>query len=362
MRSTWKDILYPGTVQVRGQTYTFTPEDLRNAERVGNDRLREYFVPVCWEHDPAAVPLGLSAAAQRARSVVGGVGSYRVDSRGVLQARIDVDRDADADAMNRARFVSPLVHWDWVGEDGRKWPGLTVQHVAATPVPVQSKQQPISLSRGSTVGPIYLSLSDYKEPPVAEENETTTEEAPGTGGKDYFKEAMEHLKNKGVNLPEDTNPENAWERIVVACMQGDDVAMDETPEPEDDQVEVSTQPAPIGLSQAERSSLARAEKLTRKELLGRIDAAFAAGKITPTVAKKLKNEASSVKLSFGEDGELKPNPVTHKLAIVEDLVAHSAWSKQAQLSQSAEVQEVAPPYNSDDDEAFQKAWSSTGKR
>src|SRR5262249_14927908 len=131
----------------------------------------------------------------------------------------DVPDPKDSKYVRGMRFVSPEIHFDFEVAPGRKLPGGTITHVAATAMPVQQPQVPIEVVALS--GAVRLSWFDYSPPvrlgetPMAEEKETKSEggEGEGVGEGKKLKKLLEVLASVGLVLPDDTTPETLLERL-----------------------------------------------------------------------------------------------------------------------------------------------------
>lgn len=385
MWSIWKDTLYPGTVHVpRGagqppRVYEFTDKEIAAAAKSLNAKVKAgYKIPVCWEHDEAANPLPLSDAAKRSKSTFSWAEEYRVDPDGVLQVRIDGTDPDDEKQLPKTRFVSPMLDWDWVDSQGNLWPGMTIKHIAVTPRPRQQMQKPFGkntfdpagTSAKKSPGAIALSMDHYytgakrrKGVAMADEIDDTEgaeadagaegAEAQPAGDAGAFSEIMEMLAADNTHMPEDTTPENFLDRLRAALHQkikgGGDLVPGEGTDPNDPNamppgVSVGQTP-PVGMSLAEKQSVARAQTIERKNLHSTVQTLLAKGKITAEIAGKLKKEVEEIGLSFAADGSLRQNAVTIKLNAYDDLPAAAAHAKgikrQVALSQ---VDAIDSPY------------------
>lgn len=424
----WKDTLLPGTVHVPSgdpanpvRVVTFGPADIRNACEVGNAKLADgWRVPVTWDHQgtkPVQLSHGAKIAAV-AKHTFGDVSAYRVSSEGRLQAGLAVDDPADVERLKKVKFVSPHVQFNWTDPTGKKWPGVTIGHVAATPYPVQKDQRPFDLSRAGRdeFPPINLSLGDYmadaKTKPTdddeipGEADDATPAEGEGDDTDDstlpplpdegnpvatlpapedvHLKPAIAALASHGITLPPDTNAANFAERINIAITaitdhqakkDMEDAAKEQddanAPDPNDPNamaVKVggqtpteSKQPAPVSMSLAEQKATEKAVALERRTITQRINRLNKTGRITPTIAQKLLAEARAVDLSFADTGELTPNGVTAKVDAYEALPGNSAWSKTgrqpADLSRAKVVNPPTPTPDGMTDDEFLKQWS-----
>jgi hypothetical protein len=215
---------------------------------------------------------------------------------------------------------------DWRDGSGREWKDAIV-HVALTPLPVAHGVggfAPSGAACTRTDGPVTLSLSSMLytlgEAPMAEENDKP-EGAEG-GAKDHFAEGLAVLSRMGVSLPDDTTPENFWERVVVAghALENADGAApevaDEIPdEPEesaeyageDEPVVEESRPVMMSLATAktpgERALLAEKEEAHKAAQLSLLDRLVKRG-LSPATAGEIREQIAGYSLSL--DGEYRP--------------------------------------------------------
>lgn len=132
---------------------------MRSAVANGNGMIARGNVaaPVIWEHDLAADPIPLAVllsglrdprtwAEGFARGTFGYASGYSVETvRGepVALAVLNVPDDADLKQFEKTRYVSARVNFDHIDTNGRRWPGASIGHIAATPQPVQMGQAPV---------------------------------------------------------------------------------------------------------------------------------------------------------------------------------------------------------------------------
>jgi hypothetical protein len=253
----------------------------------------------------------------------------------------------DRERLAKVRYASPQLRWDWLDSDGKVWKGLTIQHIAATPIPKQRGQNAFNLSDGSFRIPDEEIIRLSEGTPMADKKDETPDEVEG-GGESVagFSELIEALKGTGMNIPDEVNDIPGLIIAVKASGGSDDDSMDDDEDPNAMPDNVGdTQAAPVGLSNAEKKSLARAETLTRVDIDQRINRLLRSGRITPPIASKLKAQSGKVQLSFTPDGDLKENALVIRIDAYESLPKGTAWrknGKRVNLS-DADVREVDPP-------------------
>ncbi len=326
-----KDFLYPGTYRLKdGRTFHASAGDVAHLAR----RLEEMLaaglqIPVSWEHQGLAPRTKAELSkltADQTRLTLGHVESASLSPEGFLAGRVAVPVDDDAKRLPAVRFVSPTIAHDWTDGDGRFWPGASVLELAATPRPVQHRQQPfkpVAFSHGS----ISLSLADYRGDTTMPDDAKKPDGEGGDGSGAQLKTVLKALADVGLVLPDDTTPENLLDRLHTAALTK------KGPEAEE-AVTAPVPPAPIGMSHGgvQPPQPSAAEKrllaLSHKDLQARADALLSTGRVGPTVHQKLKAELGTVQLSLTAEGELSPSPVLAKIEAYEALEPSSAWAAQ----------------------------------
>lgn len=312
---------------------TFTAEDCKRYVLQGNRMIGDgVAIPSCWGHRDDAKPLSADEATTAfARGTVGFVERYQLDGNRAV-AIVDVPDEEDAKRAAIVRYASPEIE-RFVDGNGKDW-GEVVTHLALTPRPRQHQQQPITRLGIDTKKTIRLSIDPKRGTDMADETEmedtdTGTDSDAGTG--DYFAQAMEMLMSIGVKLPDDTTPENAWERIVVACMQG---KSDSEPEPEQDDMTpppgTEEPPMSMPVSLAFKKQQAVAVALATKNIRSEIDELTETGRITPKIGMELNARLAKVRLGFREDGELKRNDLLIEIEAYKRLPKNSSWSRKGE--------------------------------
>jgi len=351
-----KDVLYPGVIRKPGRDpLPLTGADIDNAVTAANTLIRDgYTIPFYWEHQPDEGPVKLSSEdkpAHVAKHTFGHVAEAFKDEIGVLQLKLHVEDDKDAERLPKVRFVSPELRKDWKDSEGRVWKGWTISHVAATPVPVQRQQKPFDPTAA-----IRLSLADYY--PLSTGDADTYAGGkpsgngspadgldagkPSSGNSGAMTKCLINLAKHGIKLPDDTSEENLCERlnIVLDALPSDDEENDMPTDPEGDDVQEAREAQPIAMSLAKQEQ--RAAKFARQDINQRIQKLVNTGRITPEIGSKLTAQAGKVQLSFNDEGEVEPNALLIKIEAYEALPRNSSWKPKAdkvRLSES-DVREV----------------------
>lgn len=340
----WKDVLWPGSwTWKNGRKLTLKDADIRNAHDEGKRMLRSGLdVPWCWEHQPDAEPVELSAVtyaspearARWARNTLDYVKDYKVENvagRGpVLFAAIDKSRLSaeDAAALEKCGKVSCRVDSNFVDArgDGNEYRGFTVGHIAITPRPLEPDQGPFRMS-STNQSTFYLgaAVADEKDDTPSEETpasdpapEATETQTPEVNSD--VTAVSEALRSIGLNIPDEVSD---WPGLVIAIKaggapqsQGDPAALATG---EISGASTATSNPPMMMSQAEmQKSRPHIVKGDRREIARRIDELVKTGRVAPPVVKKLAAEFEKFELSYA-DGDVAETGVINRLKAYEAL-------------------------------------------
>lgn len=379
-----KDALYPGRIRKPGRDpIDLSDADIDAAVKAANTLIADgYTIPLYWEHQDDAGPVKLSSAdkpAHVAKHTFGRVKEAFKDAGGVLQVKLEVDSDDDANRLPKVRFVSPELRRNFTDAEGRTWKGWTISHVAATPVPVQRQQKPFDPASA-----IRLSMADYVAlsdgyggsgqdgdgekkgggKMSGSDDDTPKADTPAGGGKGgQITKCLIGLARKGIKLPDDTSHENLCERLCIVL----DALPDDPEKPMadldddtqgDDLQESDRGTPPLALSLQKQQE--KAAKFARQDLTQRIQRLVNTGRITPEIGGKLTAQAGKVQLSFNDDGELNRNELLIRVEAYEALPKNTAWKPKGDRVRLSDVREVEPenPGEKSDEEAL-SAWDKT---
>jgi hypothetical protein len=373
-----KDALWPGKYRlVDGREVEYTPEQVRHLGRRLKDMVKAGLqVPLAYEHQDVAKPMSAEQLSQyRAEKVkltAGYATGCSLDQNGYLQTEVEADSDEDARNIKKIKFVSPEITRDFIDGTGKKWPGLSITHLALTNRPVQHKQQPFRpLPQRMSFGEVVrLSLEDLSEAKMADDNSMGEDKGSEMEDKDAvpnlpaggadedgkeadFDELKELLMSHGITLPEDTDSKNLIEHLKVAltALQGrlspkggeTETQMGGPPGSPTPQEAPGTPAYMMSLEkrfEAEKkahgvtqgklaASQKKGETLEKKlveqerlSLEGRITGLVESGIIPVHLAAKLKGDLKTVRMSLGDDGACQPSDVALKVAAYEDLKGH----------------------------------------
>lgn len=320
-------------------------------------------VPVCWEHRSDAAPKRLSEDDRKSLKALGTAGhveQYELDSGSRVFATVDLPDEADAKQAAKVRFCSPEIN-RFTDGDGHDW-GEVITHVALTPRPRQYDQPPIA--RLSLTGPIRLAFDPEKGNDMADEKDEGSKKKKGDESEtpepkaadEKIKPLIDALREVGMTIPDEVvdidglviaiKAGGAKEEEVDDLDTGDDDALP-------DNIGPTTQSPPIGLShdatEAEKKSLAKAEKAERKGLVRRIARCLDTGRVSPPIAKNLNAQLEQIRLSFSDDGELATNNVLVQIEAYEALPPKHTWAKKGKRKQlsHADVSAVDSPHKGD---------------
>lgn len=331
---------------------TFTPEYCRNQFQRNSAMVAAGVpLPVSWEHRDDVQAGRMSRKDienKRAKWTAGWVESFEAvkGGNGAFDAIVQIPDETEGKQAEKVRFCSPQIGPVTDG-NGREW-GRAFQHLALTPRPRQHPQPPIQrLSQG---GLIRLALDPSKGTDMADETDDETEETeePETESEETpqapsdLKALIDALREKGMTIPDECKD---LSDIVIAVKASPpcEPAAEPDPEPEPDEGTVREgSPPPMTLSLEKATK--RAEAMSRKEILSRVSKLVSTGRITPDLGRKLKSEATKVRLSFGDEGDLETNPVIVKIEAYEALQKNTAWKPSAdRTTRLSQVDEHDPP-------------------
>lgn len=362
--------------------FDFTPEFCRQQFARNSEMVKaDVPVPVCWGHRNDIAVGRMSQddlATARARGTAGRVEGYELaaDGSGAFDALVDIPDADDARKAEVVRFCSPEIDYVTDGT-GRDW-GVAISHLALTPRPVQHPQPPIARLSILDGGPIRLALDPSKGTDMADdaaevedtEDDETGPETPEPAAQtpEDLKALVAALRKKGFTIPEMVKDLNDIVIAVEASTPPAPIAApDPKPEADGGQV-VEGAAAPMTLSLPEQKAQQRAEAMTRKEITGRITKLVNSGRITPDLGKKLTSEATKIRLSFTDAGDVAPNDVLTKIEAYEALGKHTAWKPTGERTRlGLEAREAAPPYEEpptakDDDKVVDEYEATVGRR
>lgn len=352
-----KDIFRAGTYRDQnGIEWTFTDQDVRdafaNAKAMLNNGGEAWTPPVIWEHDFASVPMPISAMlsiyttdrnrrGDTAKNTFGHlleVDLVKEAGHPVLYGTHFVPDPKDAQQWRNVKWCSPRIDWNVTDPLGRKYPGASVIHIAATTRPIQIDQKPVMLSAwGGGNRSMFLS----RIAPMADEKETKKPKEDSVGGANEeigrLKKALSAL---GFPIPETASDMDG----VCIALEAHALAQKSEPElPADDDFDddsnldspgatASVSPAMLSGLNADQTkvvttgaaALGVATANARNNLLGRLGRiekrAAVNGLATPVELKTLRQRLTTVNLSFLDDGNVKSNTAIHELGLLEKSV------------------------------------------
>jgi len=369
----WKKrVAAPGTYQTPDGLAEVTPARIRHWHDTIQALLKEgHKPPVSWGHVSKAVPASEDDAAfWSARFIAGKFKGSEIDPlTGELLVEGDtpgVEQDSQGRLISDAALPDgrtvktcheevSIGAMDWTDGQGKLWPDAPV-HLALTPLPVwvpvggQPAFEPADLPARQRFGTANLLVRFATEPPMADDNGDKKEgekkegETPAEGGGD-LKKALKMLARCGITLPDDTNPENLVERLLVACTakEGD---MDETTAPPPAEDKAIEEPSGTFLSTLNvkdpvtRALMADREQADRKGRLARVDALAARG-LPPFEAKRLREAATRVRFAVARDGTVQRADVDDQLALLERVLPAGGYANL--LRDTAGVTVETPP-------------------
>lgn len=221
----WKDILWPGRWHlIDGRIFECRPEHIgQYAERLKGMIRYGLKVPLCWEHRRRAVPLSTHALVNDPDShCFAEIEDVRIGPGNVLEAAAEVRDPGDLAQLMRTKWCSPYIEPRTFTDDiGRRWPGWSILHVAATPVPINRNQRtfwtespaPVRMSRRGVV--VGMGIEVTSVAPILMSGARVEKAMSDRTNK--LPETIEALEDLGLHLGNGTNAANFLERLGAAC-------------------------------------------------------------------------------------------------------------------------------------------------
>lgn len=374
-----KTILKVGELNANGETLKITPARIKNWVK-GFKQLRAngQHVPMHWDHgDSMADLMPLSAAEfkKRKRSAKNTVGELvgvtpSKDGKSIEFKMELFRKDAIDAAKSNKVFVSPVIADSWTDGGKNKYSDV-VTHADLVDHPVDHRQGPfvceeagtlacaVRLSNGSPKV-FFMASDEYKkddeeEPKVTEmsddepgdsepESETDTEVVEDTApeepsGRDAkVQRAVQSLAKFGVQLAEDTDSSNFFERLDAAVIALD--AADSTDDVDEEPTE--SEPMVATMSLRERSLFNHTQKKYRESLDGELQNLLNTGRITPAEFKAKSAGVKTVKLSLDGDGNEKPTALSQFIESRKAVPAGTMWKPEERLTKLSLVEVEQP--------------------
>lgn len=244
MAKVWKVLIRPGAYQApQGRLEATASRCRRWAATFQRMKRAGIRVPVCWGHQPGAIPGENADKATRqyllSKYNAGYLDDLVCGPDGALKALLDVpgaERDREGNLVTWAKLpdgrkvpcaikeVSAAIR-DWRDGKGRDWPDAII-HVALVTLPVMAEQEGFAAAGAGNdtnaggPGEVHLSLSDLLYTLGTETNmpdDLMLEEPDLGAGMDTpngrLTRTLSVLKQFGIHLPPDTNEGNLSERI-----------------------------------------------------------------------------------------------------------------------------------------------------
>lgn len=361
-----KLLLRPGVHHAPQGVLEAPPKRVRNWARTFKEMKKAGLrIPCCWGHQPGAVPADASDDARAERQYY--LSRYNAGYLEDLVADGAANLDAVLDVPGCSLEGDKLVAWtrlpdgrevktavgevsaairDWTDGTGRLWKDAII-HVALTPLPVVGNQTGFrSLSSVPDTQTFYLSLSTL-EADMADDILDTP--APGEGSGDFFSQVLMGLARRGIRLPDDTTPENAWERLAVALHaldgtepDGDELALPEEPGEEEEGetfpeeagagMGPGEEPRPVMMSLStartpvERKLIARHQEAHKARQRKKIDALVRRG-LPAHRASEMRALVDGYQLSMTEDGTIRAQGIDRDLALLDEVLPKRAFTR-----------------------------------
>lgn len=324
--------------------FTVTAEDVRmHADKLSRMLAAHVPMPVCFEHrDDNGPKRKLNTndwATEQAKGTAGWVEKSELDAAGKLHVEVEIPDEADQKKAETLRYCSPQIEGEVSDGDGTEW-GRAFVHLALTPKPIHQHQTPIQRlsADGSRVGGtvadvIRLSVNPKSGADMADDTKTDDDkggkkapkkddppEAGDSADVGDLKLLFDALREAGMIIPDEVHDIPGCIIAIKASggkTMGDDDLDEVAPV-------AATGTGPVAMSAAEKQSVARAEKIERATLKNRVGRLAKRNQITKAIADKLGADLETTKLSFGDDGELRPNRVVIQIQAYEALDPNTA--------------------------------------
>lgn len=318
--------------------FTVTPEDVRmHADKLSRMLAAKVPMPVCFEHrddnHPGRKLNPDQWATHQALGTAGWVEKVELDSANKLSLEVEIPDEKDAARAQVLRYCSPQIESEVMDGDGTAW-GRAFVHVALTPKPIHQHQQPIQRlsADGSRVGDtvadvIRLSVDPEKGTDMADDKgdkkDKGGKDGEGDGGGD-LKALFDALRDAGLTIPDEVDD---IPKLIIA-VKASGMKPKETADDLDDDVDAvppTGGAGPVAMSLTKQTE--QASNLARSNLKSRAQRLLKRKKITPAIHKRLTADVETVKLSFTEAGDLKPNKLVVEIEAFEQLDDNSAWAE-----------------------------------
>lgn len=354
---------------------TFTAEDVRmHADKLSRMLAAKVPLPVCFEHRDDNHPKRKlnrdQWATEQARGTAGWLEKVEIDSANKMHVEVEIPDERDAKKAETLRFCSPQIEGDVFDGDGTDW-GRAFSHLALTPKPIHQHQTPIQRlsGDGARVGAtvsdvIRLSVDPEKGTDMADDNK----DGKGGKGKDGegdasgdLKALFDALREAGLVIPDEVT--TIPECIIAVKASGGKKAVED--EEFDDDVDAVPPPGggPGPISMSLQKQQEQAGNLARGNLKARAQRLLKRKKITPAIHKELAAEVETVKLSFTDQGELKPNRLVTRIEAYEALDDNAGWSEtQTDTTRMSKVRPAARPKHAQETEGPDESPDARKKR
>ena len=194
----WKDVLWCGKwTMPDGRSLNVRPSDLPSVAANGQKMLASRLgIPWCWDHQPDALPVEMSASVYRDKDRTADAARNIITTRtvgfkvGTIQGKPVVLAGFDtsglpADEIEKVKRTGKVScridrgFWDARG-NGTRYPGLSISHIAVTPKPLEPDQGPFFMSavRSSRETFFLGHATMAKDSDKPDEEDTGSEDTP----------------------------------------------------------------------------------------------------------------------------------------------------------------------------------------
>lgn len=347
-----KTILKLGTYGSPDGTVEVTPERLKHWEAEVS-RLQEagYAIPMHWDHsdDPELLePIAMSVLEKRearsAQNTVGRLHSFKA-SEDLTYAEIEIEPLTEAakeKVSTNAVYVSPVISKSWI--DGQKQAYQDViTSLDLVDHPVDSSQTAFVAVGEKEVVTMSLRTAESKEV-----FRLSSEKSGSDGRTDKLSQVVTALADLDIVLPDDTTPENFFDRLHTAILTAaahSGVSTEDT-----DMSRIKEESPAIATMSLEMKQLkeqlqaSNERELARhkESLIQRLGLVRDSGRCTPVEHDQQIALLDKVKLSLNSEGVAGETAVDHWIAARESLPAGATWDGDEKIKRMGLKEEEAP--------------------
>jgi hypothetical protein len=321
---------------------SYSPERLQHfADQYNEMHEAGLKVPSPWSHDQNGPVVKKEDLANSKNNA--GWWNLFVDKDGDLSGEVDVPLKEDSKRIGTTvKEVSPLIRKKFVDGSGRIWEDV-ITHVALVTHPIQAGQdefkpvanaEEVSIAMSCYLGPLDDEDSSATDPSQDKSGDPKTDNTGDPKSEPYsVTDALKCLRGAGIDLPEDTMPDNLIERIVVACRAIKGKEREDTKNDDPNQVGpngAKEQPQPIAMGDTTMTDVQVTKQLesyknlaqttVKGSLVNRIKSLIDSGRISTAYAKEhLEPLVTGYQLSLTDDGAVEAGQLELAISLIEKM-------------------------------------------